>query len=396
MEGTRMPSHRHGASASVLSSLSPTADESHRIADAVIGDLRLESGIMLPGATLRVEIFGRLAVDGRNAVLLLPGLSADTHAADRPGDRRSGWWSRALGPGRGIDTDRWCVVVVDALGGSHGSTAARSLGPDGRVWGGRFPRLTIRDLAAASERLAYALRIERWAGALGLSFGGMQALELLVTSDRVDRVAVVAAPAITDAEQIATNSLQIDVVRADPDYADGDYLASGTRPRAGLALARRLGMLNYRGQGELHVRFGRTAERSDGEEFAVESHARKQAARFAETFDAHAFVTLVDAKNTHDIGRGRGGLAEALSAVDTPLLVIGIDSDRLFPVAQQREITRLAPSSVTGREPLVLESPHGHDSFLIAQEWMGDAIGAFLAGSTPRTSATRPAELSAV
>lgn len=390
-----MPSRHHGASTIVVSSSSSGASEPYQSIDVPIGNLPLESGFLLPGATLRVEIFGRLSAEGRNAVLVFPGLSADTHAADRPGDHR-GWWRRAVGPGRGIDTYRWCVVVVDALGGSFGSTSARSLDPDGRIWGARFPRVTIRDLAAASERLADALGVDRWAGAVGLSFGGMQALEILVSSDRVDRVAVVAAPAITDAEQIAANSLQIDVVRADPDYVGGDYLAAGTHPRAGLALARRLGMLSYRGQGELHRRFGREAERSGGEEFAVESHARARAARFAETFDAHAFIALVDAKNAHDIGRGRGGLAAALAVVDTPLLVIGITSDRLFPIAQQREITRLAPSSVTGTEPLVLDSPHGHDSFLIEQEWMGEAIGGFLSGSVVPASSSRPAELSTV
>ncbi|QTI71298.1 homoserine O-acetyltransferase [Gordonia polyisoprenivorans] len=332
---------------------------------------------MLGGAEMFSESFGRLSSAKGNGVLVFHGLGANSHLSGD--DRAPGWWQDVVGPGLGLDTDRFCVIAPNVLGGCAGSTGPGSIDPDGRRWAARFPALTIRDQVAAAAQLRRELGIERWAAVIGVSFGGMHAMEWHVSlGDMADLVAVIAAPWVTTAEQIAANSLQIDVVRADPDYRHGDYRQLGTAPIRGLALARRIGMLQYRAPDDFDRRFGRAQQDHGGGQFAVESYFASNAEKFAESFDANSFITLVNAKNSHDIGRGRGGARAALTAATHPLLVVGIDSDRLFPLDQQRFIARHSPGSVSGREPVVHSGGHGHDAFLIDQQWFGEVLGRHL------------------
>jgi len=338
---------------------------------AAIGDLVLESGALLPDVRLHYEAFGDLADDKSNAVLVFHGLAANSHLA--------GWWSDVVGPGLGLDTDRLCVISANVLGGCYGSTGPTSIAPDGEDWASRFPPLTIRDQVAAAVRLGETLGISTWAGVVGVSFGGMHALEWHVAQQgRAQRVAVIAAPWATTAEQLATNTMQTEIVKLDPEFRDGFYHRFGTRPRAGLALARQVGMLQYRARDEFNERFGRARQGVDEETYAVESYFRANGAKFAESFDANSFITLAGAKSSHDIGRGRGGPERALQSSAAPLLVVGIESDRLFPLDQQRFIARHSPGSVSGRDPVVLHSGHGHDAFLIDQTWMSHTLNEFL------------------
>ncbi|MFK4148856.1 homoserine O-acetyltransferase [Streptomyces sp. NPDC004065] len=336
--------------------------------------LPLEAGGELPGVRLAFETWGRLAPDRSNAVLVLHALTGDSHAAGaaEPGHPSPGWWDGLVGPGRALDTDRWFVVAPNVLGGCQGSTGPSSPAPDGRRWGGRFPFLTPRDQVAAEAGLADALGIERWALVAGGSMGGMRALEWAVSyPERTGALLVLAASAAASAEQIAWANVQLHAIRGDPHWRGGDYhdAGPGLGPHAGLGLARRIAHVTYRSEAELHVRFGRapqdTEEPWHGGRYQVESYLDHHAAKLVRRFDAGSYVTLTQAMNSHDLGRGRGGTRAALSRVTARTLVAGVDSDRLFPLSQQGELAAGIPDADGLR---VVKSPYGHDGFLVEVE----------------------------
>ncbi|QHO69529.1 homoserine O-acetyltransferase MetX [Marisediminicola antarctica] len=340
-----------------------------------IGAMQLEAGAPLPPVRVAYETWGTLNADRSNAVLVPHALTGDSHVIGAPGRGHPtrGWWGDLVGPGKAVDTDRWFVVAPNMLGGCQGTTGPASLAPDGREWGARFPFLTIRDQVQAQAAFSDAIGIDVWAGVIGGSMGGMHALEWAIEHPaRVARVAVLAAPAFSSADQIAVNSVQLEAIRMDPAFAAGDYYdaADGDGPYRGLALARRMALLNYRSPGELNDRFERSWQSSlnplggDGK-FAVESYLDFHGNKFTRRFDANSYLTLASAMSAHDVGRDRGGVDAALDRVTATSLVLGINSDRLFPVADQHVIARRLRSGISGREPVVIDSPFGHDGFLI-------------------------------
>ncbi|MET0975124.1 MAG: homoserine O-acetyltransferase [Leifsonia sp.] len=346
---------------------------------AAVGRLDLERGGTLPFARIAYETWGTLSPDRDNAVLVLHALTGDSHVTGGAvaGHVTSGWWSGIVGPGRPIDTDRWFVVAPNLLGGCQGSTGPASLAPDGTEWGSRFPYLTIRDQVTAQVAVADALGIDRWSAVVGGSMGGMHALEWAVGHpDRVERLAVLAVPPALTADQIAANSLQVEAVRMDQNFRGGDYYDGDEGPTSGLALARRMAMINYRSSSELNDRFARSWQSGisplgDGGRFAVDSYLDFHGNRFVRRFDANSYITLVEAMNSHDVGRGRGGAPTALRTISALTLVLGISSDRLFPVDGQRTIARYIPHTLDGDEPVVIESAFGHDGFLIEEDAVG-------------------------
>ncbi|WP_406336742.1 homoserine O-acetyltransferase [Streptomyces sp. NBC_00203] len=334
--------------------------------------LPLEAGGELPGARLAFETWGRLAPDRSNAVLVLHALTGDSHAAGpaEPGHPTPGWWDGLIGAGLALDTDRWFVVAPNVLGGCQGSTGPSSTRPDGRRWGGTFPSLTQRDQVAAEAGLADALGIDRWALVVGGSMGGMRAVEWAVSyPGRTSALLLLATTAAASAEQIAWANIQLHAIRSDPHWRGGDYHDTGGSPHAGLGLARRLAHVTYRSEPELQVRFGRTPQGTEdpwnGGRYQVESYLDHHAAKLVRRFDAGSYVVLADAMNTHDIGRGRGGTRAALRRVTARTVVAGVSSDRLYPLAQQAE---LAAGIRTADHLRVIESPYGHDGFLIEVE----------------------------
>jgi homoserine O-acetyltransferase len=349
-----------------------------------IGARRLERGGSLPTARIAYETWGELATDRGNAVLVLHALTGDSHVigAPGPGHSTAGWWSGVVGPGKSIDTDRWFVIAPNMLGGCQGSTGPASFAPDGREWAARFPYLTIRDQVAAQAALADALGIERFAAVLGGSMGGMQSLEWAISfPERLERVGILAAPPISSADQIALNSVQIEAVQMDPGYADGDYYeaADGDGPHRGLALARRMALLNYRSPTELNDRFERSWQSSISPlgahgKFAVESYLDFHGNKFTRRFDANSYIVLAQAMNSHDIGRDRGGLESALSRVTARSMVLGIDSDRYYPVADQQAIAAGLRHNIDGRAAVVIHSEFGHDGFLIEDHLVGSQL----------------------
>jgi homoserine O-acetyltransferase len=364
----------------------PVADR--RFVD--IGALTVEAGAEIPSVRIAYETFGTLSPTGDNAILVLHALTGDAHLTGPagPGQPTGGWWAGIVGPGLALDTDRWFVVAPNILGGCQGSTGPASLAPDRTEWGARFPRLTIRDQVAAQHGFARELGIGRWAAVVGGSMGGMHALEWAIEHpELVERLAVLAAPPVASADQIALNSVQVEAIQMDPAFRGGAYYAAadGDGPHRGLALARRMALLNYRSPDELNKRFARSWQSGldplagAGGRYAVESYLDFHGNKFTRRFDANSYLRLVGAMSSHDIGRGRRSAEAALARVEMPTLIVGIDSDRLFPVEGQRFIAGAAPGNIDGDDPVVLTSEFGHDGFLIENESVGRELRRLLA-----------------
>ncbi|HZK59756.1 MAG TPA: homoserine O-acetyltransferase [Cryobacterium sp.] len=353
-----------------------------------VGPMHFEAGGSLGTVRIAYETWGELSPARDNAVLVLHALTGDAHVvgSNGPGHPTAGWWGGIVGPGLAVDTNRWFVVAPNMLGGCQGSTGPASLAPDGSEWGTRFPYLTIRDQVAAQVLLADRLGIDRWVAVIGGSMGGMHALEWAIEKPaRVERVAILAAPPLTTADQIALNSVQIEAIRTDPLFRSGDYYEApdGDGPTRGLALARRMALLNYRSPAELNQRFERgwqseISPLGAGGRFAVESYLDFHGNKFTRRFDANSYISLVEAMNSHDVGRGRGGLESALAQVTALALVVGIDSDRLFPVDGQRMIAAHLPNNIDGTDAIVLKSAYGHDAFLIETDQVANQLARLL------------------
>ncbi|MEY4293391.1 MAG: hypothetical protein RIR29_41 [Actinomycetota bacterium] len=356
---------------------------------APISNLKLESGRELASARIAFESWGEPNADKSNAVLVLHALTGDSHAiggASKP-HPTEGWWNGIIGPGLAIDTDKWWVLAPNMLGGCQGSTGPSSLSASGLEYGANFPFVTIRDQVAAQKQFAEVIGVKKWAAVIGGSMGGMQALEWAIEHpELVERLAVIAAPPVSTADHIALNSVQVEAIMTDPAFADGNYYdaKAGFGPHRGLALARRMALLNYRSPSELNERFERTWQSNvnplgGGGRFAVESYLDFHGNKFTRRFDANSYITLVEAMNSHDIGRGRESISKALSKITATTLVAGITSDRLFPIDGQRVIADGIKSKLIGDKLHVIESAFGHDGFLIEREVVGPLIAALLA-----------------
>jgi homoserine O-acetyltransferase/O-succinyltransferase len=345
---------------------------------ALDGPVRLERGGTLPAVRVAYETWGDLAEDGGNAVLVEHALTGDSHVVGPAGagHATAGWWPDLVGPGAPLDTDRLFVVCANVLGGCQGTNGPSSAAPDGRPWGSRFPEVTIADQVAVEAALADALGIDRWTAVLGGSMGGMRALEWAVgRPDRVSRLCFLASAAVATADQIGTQTTQQTAIRSDPAWAGGDY-APGPGPVSGLGIARRIAHLTYRSGIELDARFGTTVQH-DGR-FAVASYLDHHAAKLAARFDAGSYVVLTEAMNSWDVGRGRGGVAAALARVTARSVVAGIDSDRLYPPAQQQQV-----ADALGVPLELIGSPYGHDGFLLETGAVGELIRGLLAADVP-------------
>ncbi|BBZ05725.1 homoserine O-acetyltransferase [Mycolicibacterium chitae] len=343
-----------------------------------IGALTLESGQVLDDVSIAVQRWGELSPARDNVVMVLHALTGDSHITGPagPGHPTPGWWDGIAGPGAPIDTDHWCAVATNVLGGCRGSTGPSSLHRDGKPWGSRFPVISIRDQVNADLAALAALGITEVAAVMGGSMGGARALEWLVGHpDTVRTGLVLAVGARATADQIGTQSNQIAAIKADPNWQGGDYYDTGRSPEAGLEVARRFAHLTYRGEEELDDRFGNAAQGDEdplaGGRYAVQSYLEHQGGKLVARFDAGTYVALSDSLSSHDVGRGRGGVAAALRSCPLPVVVGGITSDRLYPLRLQQEIADLLP----GCEGLdVVDAPTGHDGFLIETEPIGELI----------------------
>ena len=351
---------------------------------ADIGSLRFEAGGALPAVRIAYETWGTLNAARDNAILVEHALTGDSHVSGpaAAGHPTPGWWDGLIGSGCPLDTDHWFVIASNVIGGCQGTTGPSSQAPDGRPWGSRFPFVTVRDQVAAEVALADHLGISVWAAVLGGSMGGMRAMEWAATHpERVRRCIVLACSAYATAEQIAWCQPQVLAIRQDPDFAGGDYYGRPRGPDLGLGLARRIAQVTYRSEPELDTRFGRQAQGGEqplggGGRYAVESYLDHQADKLAARFDANSYVVLTESMNSHDLGRGRGGVQAALERVTADLVVVAVDSDRLYPARLSHQISQASASSGPAE---VITSNHGHDAFLIEIGQVGEIVRRTLA-----------------
>lgn len=346
-----------------------------------VGSLTLESGAVLDDVSIAVQRWGELSPNRDNVVVVLHALTGDSHLTGPAGPEHPtpGWWDGIAGPGAPIDTDRWCAVATNVLGGCRGSTGPGSTAPDGKPWGSRFPLVSIRDQVEADVAALAALGISEVAAVLGGSMGGARALEWMVAHpDRVGAGLLLAVGARATADQIGTQCTQIAAIKADPNWQGGDYYETGLSPDTGLEIARRFAHLTYRGETELDARFGNApqvgadpTDPSSGGRYAVQSYLQHQGGKLVSRFDAGSYVVLTESLSSHDVGRGRGGVEAALRGCPVPAVVGGITSDRLYPLRLQAELAELLPGCA-GLE--VVDSIYGHDGFLVETDSVGALV----------------------
>ena len=351
----------------------------------------LEAGVTLDDVTVAYETWGELDAEAGNAVLVCHAWTGDSHAAGPAtrGHPAPGWWEGVIGPGLAIDTDRWFVVCANVLGGCQGSTGPASIHADGRPFGSRFPVVTIRDMVRAQARLADHLGIAAWCSVVGGSVGGMQVLEWAITfPHRVRSIIPIATCAQATAQQIAWGAIGRRSIRLDPRWRGGDYydVAPGDGPWEGLAIARMIAQVTFRSDNVFTDRFGREladgASSVDGldlwQRFEVERYLEYHGDKLVRRFDANSYLLIGKAMDLHDVGKGRNGVEAAMRRISAPALVVGISSDMLYPSYQQRQIHRLLDAGSAPAEHLEIQSPHGHDAFLIDVDQLGPAMSKLL------------------
>lgn len=348
----------------------------------------MKRGGVLHGARVAYETWGELSASRDNAILILTGLSPNAHAAANEDDPTPGWWQDMLGPGKPIDTSRWFVICVNTLGSCKGSTGPASINPDtGRLYRLDFPELSLEDAANAAHELVSGLGVARLACLIGNSMGGMTALAYLSMHPGSARahISISTAPQ-AQPFSIAIRSLQREAIRLDPDWRLGQY-DDEHYPDAGMSIARKLGVITYRSAMEWVGRFARIrldSEKRDDEpfaaEFQVESYLAGHAKRFVRNFDPNCYLYLSRASDWFDIAEHGGGDASAgLARIHLErALVIGVSTDILFPLSQQEEIAAGLRQGGADVDFVALDSPQGHDAFLVDIDGFGGAIAPFL------------------
>lgn len=340
--------------------------------------LMLACGRQLDHWDLMVETYGELNAEASNAVLICHALSGNHHAAGyhAPDDRKPGWWDSYIGPGKPIDTNRFFVVALNNLGGCHGSTGPTSIDPDaGRVWGPDFPVMTVADWVDSQAVLADRLGIQRWAAVIGGSLGGMQVLEWSTRyPERLRHAVVIASTPKLSAQNIAFNEVARQAIMSDPEFHDGHYLEQETLPRHGLRLARMVGHITYLSEHSMGQKFGRDLRAdklnySFGVEFQVESYLRHQGDTFSERFDANTYLLMTKALDYFDPAGAYGGdLVQALAVAQCRFSVFSFTTDWRFAPARSEELVNALVAAGKRVSYACIDSPHGHDAFLIPNE----------------------------
>lgn len=350
--------------------------------------LPLECGQTLAPVTLCYEEYGTLNAAGDNAILICHALTGDAHVAGRydPSDRRPGWWDEAVGPGKALDTNRYYVICSNVLAGCQGSTGPASINPaTDRPYGRTFPVTTVRDMVRAQARLLDRLGVSRLVAVIGGSVGAMQALEWAVTyPDRMRGVIPIGGAGRFHPQGIAFNEVQRQAILTDPGYLGGDYYGT-LGPVHGLATARMLGMITYRSDESMWTQFGREVRPPASElgggfgiTYQVESYLHHQGKALVDRFDANSYLYLSRAMDLQDLGRGYESYESAHARIQARALVIGIRSDLLFPTYLQKETVQLIQATGGDATYLEMDSPWGHDAFLVDFKLIAEPIREFL------------------
>jgi len=354
------------------------------------GEFRMHRAGVLESPTLAYETWGELNGAKDNAILIFSGLSPSAHASSSAEDPAPGWWEEMIGSGLPLDTDRYFIICVNSLGSCFGSTGPASIDPlTGKRYRLNFPVLTLEDVAESAWLVVRYLGIERLHTVVGCSMGGMSGLALCVRHPEATRYFLSISSATRALPfSIAVRSLQREMIRSDPKWKKGRY-AVGQPPIMGQRLARKLGMITYRSAEEWAQRFGRerstTHERIEDQfvaEFAVESYLENHANKFTGSFDPNCYLYLSHASDLFDLAEYGGSLQSGFKRLNLErTMVIGVRTDILFPIVQQRELADGFAEVCDDTQFVELDCIRGHDSFLVDMDAFRPVICEFLEGT---------------
>lgn len=359
------------------------------------GGFRLECGQSLPALQVAYEMYGTPTEAKDNSIFICHALSGDAHAAgyhDEP-DTTRGWWDDMIGPGKGIDTNHYCVICANILGGCKGTTGPSSINPaTGKAYGSAFPRIAIGDIVNVHVLLLKHLGIEQVAATVGGSMGGMQVLDWAIRHPDTTRHCIcIATGTSLSAQALAFDVVGRRAITSDPDWHGGDYYGTGRAPAAGLAQARQIGHITYLSRHMMSAKFGRERRESDVEaaapavpkngfrsDFQVESYLEYQGEKFVGRFDANSYLHITQAMDEYDLVEQFGSLEGAFARVKAKTLVVALSEDWLFPPEQSVEISHALLRAGKHVSYCHLHAPHGHDAFLVDIKHLSEAIRAFL------------------
>ncbi|MDB5391713.1 MAG: metX [Planctomycetaceae bacterium] len=348
--------------------------------------------------TVAYETYGTLNHAKDNAIFVCHALTGDAHMAGRRSsdDRKAGWWDELVGPGKGLDTNRYFIICANVLGGCQGTTGPGNIDPStGERFGLKFPFITFGDIVAVHSELVRKLGIDKLLAVIGGSVGGMQVLEWAAKfPDQLRAAICLASGPRLSAQGIAFNMVGRRAITSDPNFAQGNYYGDGkgsiinieTGPKLGLALARMVAHITYLSEESIEQKFGRnlqhreqfTYDMSTEVEFKVESYLNYQGQRFVERFDANSYLYLTRAMDYFDLNRDHGELSKALSRTNARFLVVSYTSDWLFTTAQSKQVVAALVKEQKHVTFVELESPFGHDSFLLEVEPLQEMLEPFL------------------
>ncbi|DAA96726.1 TPA: homoserine O-acetyltransferase [Candidatus Gastranaerophilales bacterium HUM_8] len=347
--------------------------------------VHLESGKELPQVEIAYETYGKLNENGDNAILLLHALTGDAHAAGyHQGDKKPGWWDDMVGSGKAFDTDKYFVICSNMLGGCKGTTGPNSINPaTGVEYGLSFPVITIEDVVKVQKKLTDFLGVKKLIVAGG-SMGGMQALEWALSyGDMVSHVIVIASTPRLSAQSIAFNAVGRNAILSDPNFNNGNYYHA-EKPEKGLAIARMVGHITYLCEEAMHEKFARRFQDKDSPnfnfdiDFEVESYLAHQGQTFVDRFDANSYLYITKAVDYFDIAKKYGSLEKAFKDTKSKYLVISFSSDWLFPSSQSKELVKALMENKKDVSYCEIQSPCGHDAFLLEYETQTRIIRSFL------------------
>lgn len=354
------------------------------------GPLRLDGGALLSPVDIAYETYGTLASDAANAILVCHALTGDQHlASTHPVTGKPGWWTRMVGPGKPIDTERYFVICANVLGSCLGSSGPATINPaTGAPWAMSFPVITIRDMVRAQAMLLDHLGVGVCRAVVGGSMGGMQVLQWAASyPDRVFSAIPMACAAKHSAQNIAFHEVGRQAIYADPQWHKGDYFEHGTIPRAGLAVARMAAHITYLSEAALHRKFGRNLQNRERitygfeTEFQVESYLLHQGSTFVERFDANSYLYITRAMDYFDLAAQAGGnLANVFQGTKTRFCVVSFTSDWLFPTSENKEIVRALNAAAANVSFVEIETDKGHDAFLLDEPVMFRTLQGFIEG----------------
>ncbi len=361
----------------------------HRVTFGADQPLKLDSGVTLAPYTIAYQTYGRLNEQRSNAILVCHALTGDQFVAEtHPVTGRPGWWEAVVGAGKLIDTERFFVICANVIGGCMGTTGPREINPaTGKVFGTKFPVITIGDMVRAQARLLDHLGIEQLFCVIGGSMGGMQALEWASKfPKRVFAAVPIACATYHSAQNIAFHEVGRQAIMADPNWCSGNYIARGKNPTKGLAVARMAAHITYLSEAALTRKFGRRLQDRDmvtygfDADFEVESYLRHQGITFVERFDANSYLYITRAMDYFDMEAEHGTVAKAFASTTVRFCVISFTSDWLFPTSESREIVHALNAAGANVSFVEIETDKGHDAFLLDEPEFHKTLSGFLDG----------------